>query len=230
MEFDVKKHLITIEKEKIIDGKKQIVQQEYLPVYARIAQFNLDYDLTTGWAIQTEIVEDNGSVAVVKAILINPEGKIIRTAHRACTKEKYGEDYLETAETQALGRLLSYSGYGTLYALELRETSFADAPIERKNEVKKEEPPFDIEEQPQEEKKKTRPKRKSKLNQSNTVSETQLKAIQSQLAMLKQWDIDWTLEMVSQEVLGKDKPETEEEAKDIISHLNDVINGLEVDN
>jgi hypothetical protein len=72
---------------------------------------------------------------VMKAIIRDMQGTIIATARKKETEAGF-PDYIEKAETGAVGRALAMCGYGTLQAPEFDEAErLADAPIERGKQV-----------------------------------------------------------------------------------------------
>jgi hypothetical protein len=79
-------------------------------------------------------VEKWGDMAVVmKAVIKDMQGSVIATARKKETESRF-PDYIEKAETGAIGRALAMCGYGTLQAPEFDEQDrLADAPVEKKN-------------------------------------------------------------------------------------------------
>ena len=77
-----------------------------------------------------------GDKAVVtKAIIKDMLGSVIATARKKETEIGF-PDYIEKAETGAIGRALAMCGYGTLQAPQFDEQDrLADAPVE-KQEIK----------------------------------------------------------------------------------------------
>jgi hypothetical protein len=68
---------------------------------------------------------------VMKAIIKDVTGQIIATARKKETEIGF-PDYIEKAETGAIGRALAMCGYGTLQAPEFDEQErLADAPLEK---------------------------------------------------------------------------------------------------
>jgi hypothetical protein len=66
----------------------------------------------------------------MKAIIRNSDKRIIATARKKETEIGF-PDYIEKAETGAIGRALAMCGYGTLQAPEFDEGErIADSPIE----------------------------------------------------------------------------------------------------
>jgi len=68
---------------------------------------------------------------VMKAIIKDTLERVIATAHKKETKIGF-PDYIEKAETGAVGRALAMCGYGTLQAPEFDEGErIADSPVEK---------------------------------------------------------------------------------------------------
>lgn len=88
------------------------------------------------WSIETEIIKHDEAHSIVRAMIKDPSGRIIRTATKQETKQGFA-DHLEKAETGAIGRALGLMGYGTQFALELEEGErIVDAPIAKEIEKK----------------------------------------------------------------------------------------------
>lgn len=100
--------------------------KDYLPVAARLAWLREEHPEAHS---TTELLQhDRGSYALFRATITIPNGGSA-TGWGSETVEDFG-DYLEKAETKALGRAVAALGYGTLHALELDEgDSVADTPI-----------------------------------------------------------------------------------------------------
>ena len=83
----------------------------YLPVDERIYWFRYDHP---NWTIQTEItyISDDGRFVVVRASLLDEQGRVYATAHKGRSADE-GSDFIEKAETAAIGRALSLLGYST---------------------------------------------------------------------------------------------------------------------
>lgn len=113
--------------------------KDYLQVMWRIVWLR---DEHPDWQIKTEMLlaDDNG--AVFRAEVANADGFVLATGHGSETKRDFG-DYLEKAETKAVGRALAMLGYGTQFAPELDECENAerprivDSPVERKPKEEK---------------------------------------------------------------------------------------------
>jgi len=93
---------------------------EYLPVQARVHWFRT---LNPLGRVETEMLffEPNAQIAVFRASVYNSEGELLATATKMETAKGFA-DYLEKAETGAIGRALALAGYGTQFAPELLET------------------------------------------------------------------------------------------------------------
>ncbi len=116
MAFNPKQHMMRVQ-----GGR------EYLPVSARLIWFREEHP---NWGIVTAPVEINmeKQYAIFSASIFNDEGKLMATATKMENVRGF-PDWLEKAETGAVGRALAYCGFGTQFAPELEEGSrLADAP------------------------------------------------------------------------------------------------------
>jgi hypothetical protein len=111
MAFDPRKHLIKVQ------GGRQ-----YLPVSARLIWFRSEHP---DWGIVTEIVEINHEkqYAIFRATIFNEEGRLIATSTKREDVKGFG-DFIEKAETGAIGRALALCGYGTQFEPEFTEGGF----------------------------------------------------------------------------------------------------------
>lgn len=131
--FDPNKYMLKLPKSKKVslpNGQVRWEQTEtdYLPVAARIAWFRKDHPY---WSIITHMVRLADKGVVMKAVIKDMQGQIIATARKKETEIGF-PDYIEKAETGAIGRALAMCGYGTLQAPEFDEADrLADAPIEK---------------------------------------------------------------------------------------------------
>ena len=135
--FDPNKYMLKLPKTKKIVGDNGIVKWEktetdYLPVAARIAWFRREHPL---WSIITDVEQLANKAVVMKATIKDMLGTVIATARKKETEIGF-PDYIEKAETGAIGRALAMCGYGTLQAPEFDEQErLADAPVEKKKTV-----------------------------------------------------------------------------------------------
>lgn len=108
MVFDPKKHLITIQ------GGRM-----YLPVSARLIWFRMEHP---NWGIETDVVavDIEKKYAIFRARIYDDQGKLMATGTKMEDVKGF-PDYLEKAETGAVGRALALCGYGTQFAPELDE-------------------------------------------------------------------------------------------------------------
>ncbi len=118
MAFDFKRHLIKVQ------GGRQ-----YLPVSARLIWFRSEHP---DWGIETEAMEMNHEkqYAIFRARIYNEEGKLMAMGTKKEDVKGFG-DFIEKAETGAVGRALAMCGYGTQFSPELDESGsgrFADSP------------------------------------------------------------------------------------------------------
>jgi hypothetical protein len=131
--FDPNKYMLKLPKTKKITMDNGMVKWEktetdYLPVAARIAWVRKDHPY---WSIITKVEKWGDKAVVMKAIIKDMTGQIIATARKKETEIGF-PDYIEKAETGAIGRALAMCGYGTLQAPEFDEQDrLADAPVEK---------------------------------------------------------------------------------------------------
>lgn len=107
-----------------VQGNKQ-----YLPVPNRVQWFRGDHP---DWTIQTSVVELdwNAGYAIMRAEILDDTGRLIASGIKTETRKGFS-DFVEKAETGAVGRALARAGYGTEDALDLEGDRYADAPIEQ---------------------------------------------------------------------------------------------------
>jgi hypothetical protein len=129
--FDPNKYMLKLPKtKKIVGGNGQVrwekTETDYLPVAARIAWFRKDHPY---WSIVTRVEKWGDKAVVMKAIIKDMQRSVIATARKKETEIGF-PDYIEKAETGAIGRALAMCGYGTLQAPEFDEQDrLADAPV-----------------------------------------------------------------------------------------------------
>ena len=114
--FDAQSHLMDLK------GKS------YLQVMWRLVWFREDHPL---WAIDTKLEafdKENGHAVVYAQIL--DENGVVKSAGHGSESMKDFRDYIEKAETKAVGRALAMLGYGTQFAPELDEGErIVDSPV-----------------------------------------------------------------------------------------------------
>ena len=131
--FDPMKYMLKLPKHKKVSlGNGQVrfekTEADYLPVAARIAWFRKEHAY---WGIVTEVEQLADKAIVMKATIKDNFGNMIATARKKETEAGF-TDYIEKAETGAIGRALAMCGYGTLQAPEFDEQDrLADAPVEK---------------------------------------------------------------------------------------------------
>jgi len=100
----------------------------YLQVAHRLVWFREEHP---DWSITTQYVETGENHAIAKATITDAGGRVIATGHK-CEDRKGFADFIEKAETGAIGRALAACGYGTQFAPDLDEGErLADAPVQR---------------------------------------------------------------------------------------------------
>jgi len=108
--------------------------KSYLEVKYRLVWFR---DENPDWGVSTDIVklDMDAKYAIVKATITDPHGRIVAQGTKMEDIKGFG-DFLEKAETGAIGRALGILGYGTQFAPEFDEVvpgvenpRIVDAPI-----------------------------------------------------------------------------------------------------
>lgn len=125
----------------------------YLPVRQRIVWMRGEPERHPDWSVETELMtfeagtyqgthmvplggrmqevaNVTGGFAIVHAQVRLPDGRVIATGH-ATERSELFHDFVEKAETAAIGRALAIAGYGTEAAIDLDEGAgnLADAPV-----------------------------------------------------------------------------------------------------
>lgn len=91
--------------------------KDYLPVAQRLVWFREEKPL---WGIETSFLALESDFAIAKAEVKDEAGRVIASAHKR-EDAKHFPDFMEKAETGAIGRALAEVGYGTQFAPELDE-------------------------------------------------------------------------------------------------------------
>ncbi|MAH44729.1 hypothetical protein CMI37_02820 [Candidatus Pacearchaeota archaeon] len=102
------------------EGIVDIHGKEYKTVAYRTNEVRAEYTIKDGWGIETEMLSNDSERVIMKAMLVDPNGKIVGSGHA----EEYRSasrinktSALENAETSAIGRALAAAGYaGTEFA------------------------------------------------------------------------------------------------------------------
>ena len=126
------------EQKKPFNPKEHMMQlkgKDYLQVMWRLVWYRNE---NPDGQIATELVAHKpGEYAVVKATISEPRTEhVVATAYGSESMKDF-HDYLEKAETKAIGRALAILGYGTQFAPELdEEERIVDSPVDKKTEQK----------------------------------------------------------------------------------------------
>lgn len=116
--------------------------KDYLQVMWRLVWFREEHP---DWCISTTLMEHDSErqAAVFRAEIMEPHTEHVVSTGWGSECSKDFHDYLEKAETKAVGRALAMLGYGTQFAPDLDEGErIVDSPVQKAN---KDEP---AEEQP----------------------------------------------------------------------------------
>lgn len=108
--------------------------RDYLQVAWRLVWFR---EVHPDWTISTECVEHDAEHALFRASIHRDDGALAQSAYGSETRKDFA-DYIEKAETKAVGRALAMLGFGTQFAPDMDEDdTLADAPLDRT-------PPIDV--------------------------------------------------------------------------------------
>lgn len=113
--FNPHEHLITLK------------NKNYLPVAWRLVWFRQEH---SNWRIDTELIEldKENKQAIFRCQIFDENGTHLSCGYGSETIHDF-KDFIETAETKAVGRALAMLGYGTQFAPELdEEDKVVDAP------------------------------------------------------------------------------------------------------
>lgn len=111
------------------DHMMNLKGKEYLQVMWRLVWFR---EVRPLWSIEPEIIEMDDKHAVFRAVIRDEAGAVKCIGHGSESQRDFG-DFIEKAETKAVGRALAMLGYGTQFtASELDEGErIVDSPVTR---------------------------------------------------------------------------------------------------
>jgi hypothetical protein len=108
--------------------------KDYLDVQYRVLWMREEHP---DWGIETEFVQLNQDIAIAKATIRDGAQKLLAQGTKAETPADF-KDFIEKAETGAVGRALALCGYGTQFAQEMEEGErVVDGPREAKQSPSK---------------------------------------------------------------------------------------------
>lgn len=107
--------------------------KDYLQVAHRLVWFREEHP---DWSLESEFLRLADDHAIAKATILDQSRRVIATAHKREDKGHFA-DYLEKAETGAIGRCLALVGYGTQFAEELEDGAATGRPVDAPNAPKK---------------------------------------------------------------------------------------------
>jgi len=93
-------------------GVVNIRGKKYLMVKMRMQSFREHHSLAEGWGIRTERLEAPNKMVAYKAEIVSPAGLVVATGHKTISVGSFTGGASEKCETQAVGRALSFAGYG----------------------------------------------------------------------------------------------------------------------
>ena len=148
--FNPTDYLRTLTKRKKIkdpQGKEQWVEEEhqYLDVKYRVVWFRQIYPDGFIDTIESEVTD---KLARIEATVYDKDpshgGKQLGKGRRQIKSTDF-KDYVEKAETQAIGRALAIAGFGTQFCDDLDEgDSLADSPVEANKQTNQNHPDPEI--------------------------------------------------------------------------------------
>ena len=102
----------------------------YLPAAYRVVWFR--DELGDDWGVRTKLVEGGheAGFSTVHAEILNPDGKVISSAHKTEEKKDFPAGWVEKAEAGAVARALAFLGFGTQFSEAVDEDTnrLADSP------------------------------------------------------------------------------------------------------
>jgi hypothetical protein len=87
---------------------------DYLEVKYRLVWFREEHPT---WSIETEFVSITDRAACARAVIRDDSGRVIATSHKAESSASF-PDFMEKAETGAIGRALALIGFGTQFCAD----------------------------------------------------------------------------------------------------------------
>ena len=119
-------------------GTVRIHGKEYRTVARRVADFRAKYAAADGWTIASDIIELSDSHAVIKASIVNPEGRVVCSGlARDATGDssRHKQAFLEIAQTSAIGRALALFSLETMgEELEIASANEVQPSLEQQKE------------------------------------------------------------------------------------------------
>jgi len=115
------------------DHMMKLKGRDYLQVMWRLVWFREEH---ADWSIQTACLEHDADHAIFAATIADENGRELATGHGSESKKDFA-DFLEKAETKAVGRALAMLGYGTQFAPEDMDEGerIVDSPVDRSGAV-----------------------------------------------------------------------------------------------
>jgi hypothetical protein len=108
------------------DGSSYVQVNPYMQVQHRLVWFR---EVNPDWTIRTEVRDLTLDSAIIQSFIESPEGRVISTGMKRETAAGW-EDFLEKAETGAIGRALAAAGFGTQFAVEMEDGAAEGAPVD----------------------------------------------------------------------------------------------------
>ncbi len=124
--FNPNEHMRVFERrQRQLDGSYKTVRVDYLDVKWRIVWFRTEHP---NGSIETRLLSDPGVTPAVVQATVRLENGVTATGFGQCGQDDWS-DWLEKAETRAIGRALALLGYGTQFCEDFDEI-ISDSPVE----------------------------------------------------------------------------------------------------
>lgn len=111
---------------------ENIKGKDYLKVPYRILWFREDHQ---DWLISCIMTRLDDDVCICRAEVFDDSGRLRAVGHKREDRNDFN-DFMEKAETCAIGRALGFLGYGTQFAQDLFEDNIVDSPLTSAKESK----------------------------------------------------------------------------------------------
>jgi len=114
-------------------GVVKIRNKDYKTVALRVTEFRESHPIDIGWGVNTSVLQCTADGVLVRAEIVNPEGKIVATGHAQEVWEGQinATSAVENCETSAIGRALASAGLGGEEFASANEVQHAVAQQER---------------------------------------------------------------------------------------------------
>lgn len=170
--------------------------KQYLQVMWRLVWFREEHP---DWCINTELVawDKEAQTAVFKAEIIEPHTEAALSTGYGSESIRDFKDYLEKAETKAVGRALAMLGYGTQFAPELDEGErIVDSPVPPKKPAEKKQEPKQLVNRQQ-----RYPAKQVTAEEANNLAQELLRAGVNMELLMKQYKVNRLMDLTPEQMV-----------------------------